>query len=90
MPVSKKYLANNIAKKLRLSKKDSLFFVNFFFESIAINHNKKISIRNFGTFESKESPRRLGRNPKSMEEFEIRPRKKLSFRASEEFKKSIN
>tara|TARA_B100001248_G_C27383612_1_gene458456 strand:+ start:2059 stop:2331 length:273 start_codon:yes stop_codon:yes gene_type:complete len=90
LSVTKKDLASNISKKLRLSKKDSLFFVKYFFKALIENKTSNISIKNFGTFNYKKTPRRTGRNPKTLEEFEIKARKKLNFRPAEEIKKTIN
>ncbi|MBC8476354.1 MAG: HU family DNA-binding protein, partial [Gammaproteobacteria bacterium] len=36
------------------------------------------------------SPKRIGRNPKTKEEYEIRARKKLSFKASNKIKSLLN
>ena len=90
MTVTKKHLVKNISKKIGLSQKDSLFFVNSFFKSIVDNHKLGINISNFGSFIYKKTPKRIGRNPKTLEEFEIKARKKLTFRPAEEIKKSIN
>ena len=90
MTLSKKHLVSNISKKLGLSQKDSLFFVNSFFKSIVDNHKLGINISNFGSFIYKKTPKRIGRNPKTLEEFEIKARKKLTFRPAEQIKKSIN
>ena len=90
MAVTKKDLVKNISKKLGLSQKDSLFFVNSFFKSIVDNHKLGINISNFGSFVYKKTPKRIGRNPKTLEEFEIKARKKLTFRPAEEIKKNIN
>ena len=90
MTVTKKHLVKNISKKIGLSQKDSLIFVNSFFKSIVDNHKLGINISNFGSFIYKKTPKRVGRNPKTLEEFEIKARKKLTFRPAEEIKKSIN
>ena len=90
MTVTKKHLVKNISKKIGLSQKDSLFFVNSFFKSIVDNHKLGINISNFGSFIYKKTPKRIGRNPKTLEEFEIKARKKLTFRPAEQIKKSIN
>jgi len=90
LTVTKKNLVTNISKKLGLSQKDSLFFINSFFKSIIDNHRHGINISNFGSFIYKKTPKRIGRNPKTLEEFEIKARKKLTFKPAEEIKKSIN
>jgi len=88
--LTKKDLANNISKKLGLSQKDSLFFVQNFFKILIDNKTKNININKFGTFQYKKTPKRFGRNPKTLQEFEIKPRHKLVFKPSEEIKKNIN
>ena len=90
MSKTKKDLANNISKKLSLSKKDSLFLVQHFFRTLIENKNKHINISNFGTFIYKQTPTRIGRNPKTLQEFKIKSRQKLTFRPSDEVKQNIN
>ena len=90
MSQTKKDLANNISEKLGLSKKDSLFLVKHFFKTLIENKNKYINISNFGTFIYKKTPTRIGRNPKTLQEFKIRSRQKLTFKPSDEVKQNIN
>ena len=90
MSKTKKDLANNISKKLGLSKKDSLFLIQHFFRILVENKNNHINISNFGTFIYKVSPKRVGRNPKTLQEFKIKSRRKLAFRPSDEVKQNIN
>ncbi len=90
MSLTKKDLANNISKKLGLSKKDSLFLIQHFFRTLIENKNKNINISNFGTFIYKKTPIRIGRNPKTLQEFKIRSRQKLTFKPSDEVKQNIN
>jgi len=90
LSTTKKDLANNISHKLRLSKKDSLFLVQYFFRTLIENKKKHINISNFGTFIYKKTPMRIGRNPKTLQEFNIKPRQKLTFRPSDEVKQNIN
>tara|TARA_B100000963_G_C22322971_1_gene535179 strand:+ start:385 stop:651 length:267 start_codon:yes stop_codon:yes gene_type:complete len=88
LSLSKKDLAKNISNKVGLSQKDSLFFVQNFFKFVA--EFKNININKFGTFLYKKTPRRVGRNPKTLQEYEIRPRQKLIFKPSEAVKRNIN
>ena len=90
MSLTKKDLANNISKKLGLSQKDSLFFVQNFFKILIDNKTINININKFGTFQYKKTPKRIGRNPKTLQEFQIKPRHKLAFKPSEEIKQNIN
>ena len=90
MPVSKKELVKTIPYKTKLSQKDSLFVLEAFIAFIKKNHTKKINIHGFGTFSMKETPSRIGRNPKTKKEHVIKARKKLVFKPSAEVKKRIN
>ena len=90
MSLSKKDLANNISEKLWLSKKDSLIFVQYFFKTLIDNKTNNICINNFGTFMYKKTPKRIGRNPKTLQEFDIKARQKLVFKPSDEVKRGIN
>ena len=88
--VTKKDLAKGISKKLGLSQKDSLFFVSEFFGFISKHYDESINIQRFGTFLERKTPKRVGRNPKTKEEFIIKERQRISFMPSSDFKKSIN
>ena len=90
MSLTKKDLARQISKKLRLSQKDSLFFVTYFFKMITENLENGVSIKNFGNFSLKKTPKRIGRNPKTLQEFVIKARQKLSYTPSEEVKRNLN
>ena len=90
MSLTKIDLANNISKKLGLSQKDSLFFVQNFFKILIDNKTSNININKFGTFLYKKTPKRIGRNPKTLQEFEIKSRQKLTFKPSDEVKQNIN
>ena len=90
MSVTKKDLAKNISKKLGLSQKDSLFFVQNFFKALIDNKSKNININKFGTFSYKKTPKRIGRNPKTLEQFSIKSRHRLTFQPSDKIKQTIN
>lgn len=90
MTVTKKALSDNISDKLKISKKESSKVLDIFIGFLIENHTKKISINNFGTFSYKKTPQRTGRNPKSGQEFIIKPRMKLNFKTSDLIKKNIN
>ena len=90
MSVTKKDLANNITNKLGLSQKDSLSFVKQFFQALIDNKDSNINLNKFGTFILKKTPKRIGRNPKTLQEFEIKSRQKLTFKPSDNLKQNIN
>jgi len=90
LSVTKKDLSRNISEKIGLSQKDSLFFVHEFFKFLVDHKSNNININKFGTFLYKKTPKRVGRNPKTLQEHEIRPRQKLIFKPSERVKQNIN
>ena len=90
MPISKKDLSLKISSKLEMSKNDSLDIVDTFFKFFISENQNRISIHSFGTFFYKISPQRVGRNPKTKQEFIIKERKKLCFSPSDFIKKSLN
>ncbi len=61
-----------------------------FLNLIKKNRFKTIKISNFGTFYLHESPVRVGRNPKTKQEFTIPKRKKLIFKPSSATKNVLN
>ena len=55
-----------------------------------ISLEKKVNIKNFGSFSIKSKNKRIGRNPKTNENFEISPRNIIRFSASTKLKFKIN
>ena len=51
---------------------------------------KKVNIKNFGSFSIKSKNKRIGRNPKTNENFDILPRNIIRFSASTKLKSKIN
>ena len=91
MKITKKKLAQNISVKSNLSLEDSKNIVHNFFSiqsTILKTHNIKIS--GFGSFYKKMSPKRIGRNPKTMEEYLIPKKLKIRFKSSNLIKKILN
>tara|TARA_A100001011_G_scaffold329286_1_gene354459 strand:+ start:308 stop:580 length:273 start_codon:yes stop_codon:yes gene_type:complete len=90
LSVTKKDLSRNISQKLGLSQKDSLFFVQNFFKALIDYKSSNININKFGTFSYKKTPKRIGRNPKTLEKFSIKSRQRLTFKPSDKIKETIN
>jgi len=86
---TRKDLSNKIHKNVGFSKNLSLKIVDDFFESIilAIIKSNKIKISSFGTFSILNKKERIGRNPKTKENFMISSRNVISFTLS---KNSLN
>ena len=91
MSFGKKDIYNNISSKALISKDNSKeFFTNFLNLVASKSNSRVVKISNFGTFYTKSTPQRLGRNPKTKEEFIISKRSKLFFKPSNKIKSIIN
>jgi len=88
--LGKKDIVKNISSKTLLSSKDSLKILDCFLSILKNNKNKNIKVAKFGAFLLINTPKRIGRNPKTKEEYEIAARKKLSFKASNKIKSLLN
>ncbi len=92
MTLTKKELAQNLSDQTELSFADAKKFVDLFFDTIKeqLNSGKTVKISGFGTFDIVQTKERVGRNPKTMEEFPIPSKRKVKFTVSPKVKKSIN
>ena len=91
MSISKRDIANNISQKTLLSKQKSKQLLdNFIQVVVSSSFSTQIKISGFGTFIRKKTPSRIGRNPKTGEEFQISKRTKLNLVLSNKIKEKIN
>ena len=92
MTLTKKELAQNLSDQTELSFADAKKFVDLFFDTIKeqLNSGKTVKLSCFGTFDIVQTKERVGRNPKTMEEFPIPSKRKVKFTVSPKVKKSIN
>ena len=90
MGFGKKDIVKSISSKVHLSSKTSSLVLEAFLSFIKSNKRKQIKISKFGTYYLHKSAPRIGRNPKTKEEYEIQPFKKLSFKASNKIKSILN
>jgi integration host factor subunit alpha len=91
MSFGKKDICYNISSKAQISKDESYKFFDKFIHLVSNKSKLKIvKMSSFGSFYFKSSPQRLGRNPKTKEEFIISKRSKLFFKASNKIKSLIN
>ena len=91
MSFSKKDIAKNISSFINLSEAESKLLLNSFINIIKTKSKKSsLKIASFGTFSTKKSPQRIGRNPKTKQEFIISERSKLKFSASNKLRNLIN
>jgi len=91
MSFGKKDICNNISSKALISKDKSKEILRNFLNLVTSKSKSRIvKISNFGTFYTKNTPQRLGRNPKTKEEFIISKRSKLFFKPSNKIRSIIN
>ena len=90
MGFGKKDIVKNISSKALINSKSSLLVLDTFLSFIKKNKRHKIKISKFGTYYLHKSPARIGRNPKTKEEFKIQAAEKLAFKASNKVKSILN
>jgi len=90
LSLGKKDILKNISSETFLSYSKSEAILNSFLNVIKNNRVKKIKISKFGSFYLHASPQRIGRNPKTKQEFVIKKRKKFVFKPSSYIKKLLN
>ena len=91
MTLVKKDIAKLVSKKINVNEFNANKLLDFFLSNIKSNLKEKtIKINNFGSFQYKETPARMGRNPKTKTEFKINSFKRLIFKTSFRLKKYIN
>ena len=92
MNLTKKTLSKILKKELRLPLDISDSLVDEFFLSIksTLRSQKNIKLSGFGTFERFRTKERMGRNPKSMENFKIPSQNKVRFSPTSKAKYFLN
>ncbi len=84
-------LVKNINKKTGLSSSFIKKIIDDLLEIISKNISSgNFNLKNIGTFKLLNKKERLGRNPKTNEEFIIYPRKSISFTPSKKISKKLN
>ena len=81
-----------LAQKAEITKKDAEKAVNAFVDVVcdALKTGEKVQLVGFGTFEAKERPARVARNPRTGEEITIEASKTASFKVGKALKDSLN
>ena len=90
--MNKGELVAALAAKTELTKKESEAALNGILDVIAESMAKgdKVQLIGFGTFEAKERPARVARNPRTGEEIKIEASKAPVFKAGKALKDSVN
>ena len=90
--ISRDEIAEAMKNEFGFNRKLCLDMVNDIIDIIieGLISNKKVKIHNFGTFKLNNKRSRVGRNPKTKEEYNISSRKVITFKASKILLKYIN
>ena len=90
MGFGKKDIVKNISSKALIPSKTSSLVLEAFLSFIKDNKRNQIKISKFGTFYLHKSPARIGRNPKTKEEFKIPASEKPVLKVSNKVKSVFN
>ena len=91
MSFNKSDISLNIAKKALISNIKSKQLLDKFLQVVVLeSYKKEVKINRFGTFKREISPERIGRNPKTKEEYIIPQMNKLRLIVSNIVKQKIN
>ncbi len=90
--ISREEIAEAIKNEFGFNRKLCLDIVNDIIEIIieGLHSDKQVKIHNFGTFKLNNKTSRIGRNPKTKEEYNIASRNVITFKASKILLKYIN
>ena len=90
--ISRDEIAQAMQNEFGFNRKQCLDIVNDIIDIIieGLQNDKKVKIHNFGTFKMNNKKSRIGRNPKTKEEYNISSRNVITFKASKILLKFIN
>tara|TARA_X000000950_G_C13734490_1_gene585732 strand:- start:435 stop:740 length:306 start_codon:yes stop_codon:yes gene_type:complete len=90
--ISRDEIAEAIQNDFGFNRKLCLDIVNDIINIVinGLERDKKVKIHNFGTFHLNRKNSRIGRNPKTKEEYNISSRNVITFKASKILLKYIN
>ncbi len=89
--MNKAELVTEIARRAKLTKSKAQETLNACFESIrtTLKKGQKVQLIGFGTFSVKQRKARMGRNPKTGEQIQIKARRVPAFHAGAELKNAL-
>lgn len=90
--MNKADLVNSISEKTGLSKTKTNEVIDAFVSSVteSLKKGEKVTLVNFGTFNTSERDARKGRNPKTGESIEIPSKRVARFKVGTGLSKNIN
>ena len=90
--MNKSELIKTLAEQSSLSLDEATMVVNTFVDSMkkALLDRDRVEIRGYGSFKVKENESYSGRNPRTGDKVEVRPKRLPFFRAGKELKEFLN
>jgi integration host factor subunit beta len=90
--MNKSDLIKALAKKQNLADQQAMDIVNLMFDGFAneLKNNGRIEIRGFGSFAMKEYDAYKGKNPKTGEKVDVKPKKLPVFKVGKELKERVD
>jgi nucleoid DNA-binding protein len=91
MNITKNTILKKMSKESLISNSDGYLLLESFISTIKTQAKiSDVKLTGFGTFSSKKTPQRMGRNPKTQVSYIIQESIKLNFRPSMKIKEKIN
>lgn len=89
--MTKQDLIKMIMEELGYSRRDSMQFIDKTFAIVkeSLLRGESVRIANLGSFIVRKKKKRLGRNPKTKEEYEIKERATVVFKPSTNLRKAL-
>ena len=90
--MNKSDLITTLSARANLTQTDASRIINLIFDGFtdALQKGCRIEIRGFGSFSVREYGGYTGRNPKTGEKTEVKPKKGAFFKVGRELKKRVN
>lgn len=85
-------IANHVCEQVGISKTEAMDLVEYVLQCMkdVLRKGESVKIAGFGNFMVRSKGERKGRNPRTGEEIAITPRRVVTFRASQIFKRDVN
>ena len=89
--MKKAELAERVADRLHLTKRQTEVIVGIFFECIteALREGDKVELRGFGSFRARRRNARQGRNPRTGDAVHVSAKKVPFFKAGKELREKV-
>ena len=90
--LTKAEMAELLADKMELSRREAKDLVEVFFEQItqALISGREVKLSGFGNFELKDKSSRPGRNPKTGEPVAVSARRVVTFKTGQKFRQKVD